>query len=224
VDLDDATLTENTRAAFPLPHLERVSRRGLAGHPQAIFLLAADPFGVLPPIARLTPEQAVHYFLLGYTAKVPGTEHGILEPQATFSPCFGAPFLALSPAVYATMLRERIRERSPGLWLLNTGWIGGPHFLGDRVGLPRTRALVRAALAGAIPAASFSRDPVFGFAVPSEVPGVPPELLSPRTLWKGREGYDRAARELARRFVEAFEQLDVDVPLAIRGAGPGGTP
>lgn len=224
VDLDDASLTENTRAAFPLSHFERVDRRGVAGHPRAIFLLAADPSGVLPPIARLSPEQAVHYFLLGYTAKVPGTEHGIQEPQATFSPCLAAPFLALPPAVYASMLRERIRASAPDLWLLNTGWIGGPHFLGERVGLPRTRALVRAALEGAIPEASFSPDPVFGFRVPSEVPGVPPDLLSPRTLWKGREGYDRAAGELARRFAEAFERLDADVPPDLRGAVPGGTP
>jgi len=221
VDLADASLTENTRAAFPLSHFERVSRRGIAGHPRAIFLLAADPFGVLPPIARLTHEQAVHYFLLGYTAKVPGTEHGIQEPQATFSPCLAAPFLALSPAVYATMLWERIRERAPGVWLLNTGWTGGPHTIGDPVALPHTRAMVRAVLDGAIPEASFSQDPVFGFRVPSEVPGVPPKLLSPQALWKGREGYDRSARELARRFAEAFERLDVDVPPAIRGAGPG---
>jgi phosphoenolpyruvate carboxykinase (ATP) len=221
VDLDDASLTENTRAAFPLSHFERVSRRGRAGHPRAIFLLAGDPFGILPPIARLSPEQAVHYFLLGYTAKVPGTEHGILEPQATFSPCLAAPFLALSPAVYASMLWERVRERAPQVWLLNTGWIGGPHFLGDPVGLPHTRAMVRAALDGSIPETSLARDPIFGFAVPSQVQGVPAKLLSPRTLWKGREGYDRAARELARRFTEAFGQLDADLPAAIRNAGPG---
>lgn len=220
VEWDDDTKTENTRASYPLGHLENVVESGVAGHPRAIFFLSADAYGVLPPIARLSPEQAMYYFLSGYTARVAGTERGVTEPKATFSACFGAPFLPLHPGVYAGMLGEKIRKHSPRVYLVNTGWTGGPYGVGRRFPLPVTRALLQAALSGALEGVPYRQDPVFGFEVPLEVPGVPKELLDPRETWEDKEAYDRQARKLATLFQENFQKYADGVEEAIRRAGP----
>jgi phosphoenolpyruvate carboxykinase (ATP) len=220
IDLNDDSLTENTRAAFPISHLKNATRSGIAGHPKVIFFLTADAFGVLPPIARLTPEQAIYYFLLGYTAKVAGTERGVKEPQATFSPCFGAPFMVLSPTIYARMLGENIRKHNVQVWLVNTGWTGGAYGVGKRISLPSTRAIVHAVLDGSIESIPRELDPIFGLQVPTAVRDVPVELLRPRSTWDDPEAYDRAARELAGRFRTAFQHFEADVSPEIREAGP----
>lgn len=220
IDLNDDSLTENTRAAFPISHLENASRDGIAGHPRTIFFLTADAFGVLPPIARLTPEQAIYYFLLGYTAKVAGTERGVKEPQATFSTCFGAPFMVHSPEVYANMLGEKINQHGAQVWLVNTGWTGGPYGEGQRIHLPYTRAMIHAALEGKLDQVEFRTGPIFGLNVPTEVPGVPAEVLRPRLTWKDQDAYDRKARDLANRFTEAFKPFEAKVSTAVKEVGP----
>jgi len=182
--------------------------------------LAADAFGVMPPIARLNAEQAMYHFLSGYTAKVAGTERGVTEPSATFSACFGAPFLPLHPGVYAAMLGERIARHKVKVWLVNTGWTGGPYGVGTRMKLGHTRTMLRAALSGALDKAKFSLDPVFGFEVPDKVEGVPTELLSPRKTWSDPAAYDAQARKLATMFRENFEQYRADVPSSVAAAGP----
>jgi phosphoenolpyruvate carboxykinase (ATP) len=220
IDLDDQTLTENTRAAYPLTHVPNFVPSGLAGHPQNVIMLTADAFGVLPPIARLTPEQAMYHFLSGYTAKVAGTEKGVTEPQVTFSTCFGAPFMPMAPTVYATLLGERLAKHNVRVWLVNTGWSGGPYGVGSRMKIANTRAMIRAALSESLATAPTTHDPVFGLHVPSAVPGVPAEVLTPRNTWADKALYDTKARELADRFKKNFEQFAGSVTHAVRDAGP----
>ena len=203
VDLDDASLTENTRASYPLRFIPNASATGIAGHPRHIVMLTADAFGVLPPISRLSPEQAMYHFLSGYTARVGGTEAGVNEPQATFSACFGAPFLPRKPGVYATMLGELMRRHRVDCWLVNTGWSGGPYGTGERMCLPHTRAMLRAALDG-LAGVPMRTHPLFGLAIPTRCPGVPDEVLDPRATWADGAAYDQAARAVAERFAANF--------------------
>lgn len=220
VNLDDASLTENTRAAYPVSHIPNATRDGMGGHPTSIIMLTADAFGVLPPISRLTPAQAMYHFLSGYTAKVAGTEKGVTEPQATFSTCFGAPFMSLSPSVYAKLLGDKIAQHGVNVWLVNTGWTGGPYGVGRRMAIAHTRAMVRAALDGALNDVPTRADPIFGVAVPVACPEVPPEILDPRTTWPDPGAYDAQARKLAAMFVENFRTFANEVSDEVRSAGP----
>jgi len=210
LDFASDAITENTRAAYPITHLQNFVPSGLGGHPKAIFLLTYDAFGVLPPIARLTVEQAVYYFLLGYTAKVAGTERGVQQPQMTFSPCFGAPFLPRPPVLYARMLHERLEQHEVTVWLVNTGITGGPYGVGKRVPLSQTRALVRAALGGLLERTDFTEDPIFRLQVPTRCPSVPPQILQPRQSWADRKAYDEKAYELLERFEQEMQQFDIN--------------
>jgi phosphoenolpyruvate carboxykinase (ATP) len=216
---DDDSLTENTRAAYPLSFLDPEAG-GTGEHPSKILFLSADAFGVLPPVARLNRDQALYWFLSGYTAKLAGTERGVTTPSATFSACFGAPFLPLPPGVYAKMLGERIAKHGAKVWLVNTGWTGGPYGAGSRMKLAHTRAMVAAALSGALDKASFRADPVFSVEVPLAVPGVPGEVLTPRQTWADQAAYDAQARRLATMFRENFEQYRSQVPDTVAAAGP----
>jgi len=220
VDWEDSAKTENTRSAYPLTFVKNREPSGRGDHPKNIFFLSADAFGVLPPIARLTPEQAMYYFLSGYTAKVAGTERGVTEPTATFSACFGAPFLPLPPAVYAEMLGEKIKAHGPKVWLVNTGWTGGPYGVGERIPLAYTRAMLKAALSGALDEVPYRTDPVFGLAVPTEVPGVPSEVLDPRSTWPDPAAYDEAAKKLARMFAENIKRYADLLSPEVLAAGP----
>ncbi|OGP83585.1 MAG: phosphoenolpyruvate carboxykinase (ATP) [Deltaproteobacteria bacterium RBG_13_65_10] len=211
LDLDDASLTENTRAAYPISHIPRVAREGTGGHPTNILMLTADAFGVLPPIAKLSADQAVYHFLSGYTAKVVGTEAGVVEPKATFSPCFGAPFMALSPTVYARLLGERIARHQADVWLVNTGWTGGPYGTGRRMPISATRALVRAALDGSLRQVPTKLHAGFGVEVPTACAGVPSEILDPRGTWRDPGAYDKQAQRLAELFRENFRQFESEV-------------
>jgi len=219
-DLDDDSHTENTRASYPIHFIPNHVAAGRAGHPRHIVFLTADAFGVLPPIARLTSAQAMYHFLSGYTAKVAGTERGVKEPQATFSTCFGAPFLPLKPAVYAGMLGERMERHRAQCWLVNTGWTGGPFGEGARMKLAHTRAMVRAALDGTLDHVATRTHPVFGVAVPTAVPGVPTNVLDPRSTWADQARYDVQARKLAGMFRDNFAQFAEQVGDDVRGAGP----
>jgi len=220
IDLADDSLTENTRAAYPIAYIPNASTEGVGGHPSTIFMLTADAFGVLPPIARLTPEQAMYHFLSGYTAKVAGTERGVTDPVATFSTCFGAPFMALPPAVYAGMLGERIARHRAAVWLVNTGWTGGPFGVGQRMEIAHTRAMIRAALAGQLDDVPMARDATFGVTVPAACPGVPPAVLEPRATWSDGTAFDRQASKLAGMFATNFDQFADRVPAAVRAGGP----
>ena len=221
LDLDDGRLTENTRAAYPLEFIARASPGGQAGHPGHVAMLAADAFGVLPPISRLDTAQAVYHFLSGYTAKVAGTEKGLgKEPQATFSACFGAPFMPRHPTVYADMLARRIDRHGATCWLVNTGWTGGGYGAGTRMPIGHTRRLLAAALEGKLDGASFRRDDVFGLAVPESCPGVPAQALDPRAAWADKGAYDAAAGRLAGRFHRNFAPFAGRVDAAVRRAGP----
>jgi phosphoenolpyruvate carboxykinase (ATP) len=220
VDYDADRVTENTRACYPIEYIANHQPGGAGGHPKHIVFLTADAFGVMPPIARLSADQAMYHFLSGYTAKVAGTERGVTEPSATFSACFGAPFLPLHPGVYARMMGERIARHGVTVWLVNTGWTGGPYGTGSRMKLAHTRTMVRAALAGELAGASYQRDPVFGFEVPAAVPDVPSNLLSPRSTWADPAAYDAQAARLAQMFRENFEQYRTQVPEAVAAAGP----
>jgi phosphoenolpyruvate carboxykinase (ATP) len=220
LDLDDDSLTENTRAAYPISHVPSATREGTGGHPRTIVMLTADAFGVMPPIARLTPEQAMYHFLSGYTAKVAGTEKGVTEPTATFSTCFGAPFMALPPLVYANLLGERIARHGAAVWLVNTGWTGGPYGVGRRMPIAQTRAMIGAALSGELAQVPSKTDPTFGFAVPTACPGVPDDLLDPRGTWTDREAYDAQASKLAAMFADNFREFAGEVSAAVRAAGP----
>jgi phosphoenolpyruvate carboxykinase (ATP) len=220
VDLNSDAFTENTRASYPISHIPNATRTGRAGHPKTIIMLTCDAFGVLPPVARLSSAQAMYHFLSGYTAKVAGTERGVTEPQATFSACFGAPFMALNPAVYADLLGRRIADHNVQAWLINTGWSGGPHGVGSRISLPYTRAMVRAVLNGELDRVPLMEDPVFGVQVPEAVPGVPAEVLLPRGTWSDPAAYDEQARKLAGMFVENFEKYAPDTSEEVRAAGP----
>ncbi|MGH7562015.1 MAG: phosphoenolpyruvate carboxykinase [Gemmatimonadales bacterium] len=219
-DFNSDKLTENTRASYPIHFIPNHSPTGVAGHPKNVVFLTADAFGVMPPIARLSPDQAMYHFLSGYTAKVAGTERGVTEPTATFSACFGAPFLPLHPSVYARLLGERLAKHQARVWLVNTGWTGGPYGTGSRMKLAHTRAMVRDALAGKLDGATFTVDPVFGFEVPTAVPDVPAEVLIPRTTWKDPAAYDAQAKKLAEMFRKNFEVFAAQVPEPVRQSGP----
>jgi len=220
LDYDDDSITENTRAAYPVSFIDNAVIPGLGGHPSNVVFLAADAFGVLPPIARLAPEQAMYHFMSGYTAKVAGTERGLgKEPAATFSACFGAPFLPRPAGLYAEMLGERLRRHKASCWLVNTGWVGGAFGAGRRMSLPHTRALINAALSGQLEGVEFAEHPVFRVRMPRTCPGVPPEVLDPRGQWSDAAAYDAAARGLAARFRKNFEQFS-GVSEPIRQAGP----
>jgi phosphoenolpyruvate carboxykinase (ATP) len=221
VNLDDASLTENTRGAYPITQIPNMARSGKGGHPKNIIMLTCDAFGVLPPLARITPQQAMYYFLSGYTAKVAGTEAGVTEPEATFSACFGAPFMALPPLTYAQLLGERIAKHHVAVWLVNTGWSGGPYGTGQRIKLSSTRAMVKAVLSGAMKDAPMNTDPIFGLGVPVSCPGVASEILEPRKTWKDAAAYDKKALELAGMFERNFEENASDAPVEVREAGPG---
>lgn len=220
IDLDDASKTENTRASYPLTSIPNIVTAGHAGHPQNIIMLTADAFGVLPPVARLTPEQAMYHFLSGYTAKVAGTEKGIKEPEAAFSTCFGAPFMVLHPGVYADLLGQKMAQHHAACWLVNTGWSGGPYGVGQRMKISHTRAMIRAILNGALANVATTPDPIFGINVPVSCPDVPPEVLQPRNTWADKDAYDRKARELAQRFNENFKKYESGVSEAVRAVAP----
>jgi phosphoenolpyruvate carboxykinase (ATP) len=210
MDLNDASKTENTRAAYGLEQIENALPEKRAGHPSSVVLLTADAFGVLPPIARLTRDQALFYFLTGFTAKLAGTEIGVTEPQPTFSCAFGAPFLPQKATVYARMLGEKLDEHGSAVWLVNTGWTGGPYGEGQRMPIAATRALLRAALDGELDQVAYRLDPIFGLEVPVEVPGVDSSLLDPRSTWSDPDAYDEKARYLATRFRENFQKFGAD--------------
>jgi phosphoenolpyruvate carboxykinase (ATP) len=220
VDFANASITENTRASYPLHYIRNHVPGGRGGHPRNVILLTADAFGVLPPIALLTREQALYYFLSGYTAKVAGTERGVTEPQATFSACFGAVFLVRPPTVYADMLGQRLQAHDARVWLINTGWTGGPFGVGRRMKLSHTRAIVRAVLAGQLDNVPTEVEPHFRLAVPGRVPGVPAEVMRPRDTWADRDAYDAQARKLAGMFARNFEQFADSVAQGVRQAGP----
>jgi phosphoenolpyruvate carboxykinase (ATP) len=218
-DYNDDSRTENTRCAYPVDYIEGAVIPGIGGHPKNVIFLTADAFGVLPPISKLSTDQAMYHFLSGYTAKVAGTEAGVKEPQPNFSTCFGSPFMPLRPKVYAEMLGRRMQEHGTQCWLVNTGWFGGPYGTGSRMKLPYTRAMVNAAIEGTLEKAEFETDPAFGLTVPKAVPGVPTEFLRARDAWKDKAAYDKSAADLSARFAKNFEKFDV--PANIRAAGPG---
>jgi phosphoenolpyruvate carboxykinase (ATP) len=220
LDLESDAITENTRACYPIHFIPNHVPGGSAGHPSHIVFLTCDAFGVMPPISRLSPAQAMYHFLSGYTAKVAGTERDVTEPKETFSACFGAPFLPRHPGEYATMLGERIARHGVQCWLVNTGWTGGPFGTGQRIRLAHTRTIVRAALAGRLDAVPTAPEPVFGLAVPTEVPGVPPDLLQPRRTWADPAAYDAQAKRLVQLFQNNFQQFADQVPDPVREAGP----
>jgi phosphoenolpyruvate carboxykinase (ATP) len=220
LDLDDASLAENTRGAYPLEFIPNTSKDNLGPVPSNVVMLTADAFGVLPPIARLTPDQAMYHFLSGYTAKVAGTEIGVTEPEATFSTCFGAPFMPRHPSVYGNLLKERIAKGNVQCWLLNTGWTGGKYGVGSRMPIKATRALLNAALDGSLNGAEFRKDPNFGFDVPVAVDGVDSAILDPRSTWADPAEYDRTAHKLVQLFVDNFAQFEAHVDEGVRKAAP----
>jgi phosphoenolpyruvate carboxykinase (ATP) len=223
IDLDDNRLAENSRGSYPIDFIPNTSERNLGPVPRNIIMLTADAFGILPPIARLTPDQAMYHFLSGYTARVAGTEIGVKEPEATFSTCFGAPFMPRHPSVYGNLLKERIARGEVDCWLVNTGWTGGgagTGGTGTRMPIKATRALLNAALDGSLKSAEFRRDPYFGFMVPVSVPGVDPKILDPRSTWPDPAAYDAQARKLVEMFVANFEQFAAHVEQGVREAAP----
>ncbi len=220
LDLDSERFTENTRGAYPLRFIGNADPTGMTVQPRTVILLTADAFGVLPPISRLTHEQAAYHFISGYTAKLAGTEIGVKEPNATFSTCFGAPFMPRHPGEYARMLTERLADQGAAVWWVNTGWTGGPYGTGERMDIGHTRAMVRAALSGELDGVETRLDPVFGVQVPVSCPDVPPAFLDPRATWADRDAYDRQALKLARMFVENFAAFEDGVAAPIRAAGP----
>jgi phosphoenolpyruvate carboxykinase (ATP) len=220
LNLDDASLTENTRGAYPIEFIANAVPSGIGGHPKNIVMLTADAFGVLPPIARLSAEGAMYHFLSGYTAKVAGTEKGVKDPSATFSTCFGAPFLPLNPNVYARGLGERIGRYKARVWLVNTGWTGGAFGVGKRMSIAHTRAMITAALSGQLDNVQYERHPIFNVDMPVSCPGVPNEVLDPRSTWSDKTAYDQQAKRLASMFVENFKTFEGDVDAAVVAAGP----
>jgi phosphoenolpyruvate carboxykinase (ATP) len=220
LNLDDDRQTENTRAAYPIAFIENAVPSGQSGHPRNVIMLTADAFGVLPPISRLSPEAAMFHFLSGYTAKVAGTEKGVTEPKATFSTCFGAPFLPLPPSRYANMLGDRIAKHKSRVWLVNTGWTGGPFGAGKRMKIAYTRAMIRALLSGVLDGAAYQKHPIFNLDMPTSCPGVPADVLNPRNTWADAAAYDEQARKLAKMFCDNFETFAASVSEAVREAGP----
>jgi phosphoenolpyruvate carboxykinase (ATP) len=219
-DYRDRSITENTRACYPIEHIDNALIPCVGGHPRNIIFLTCDAFGVLPPVSLLTPAQALYHFLSGYTAKVAGTEVGVVEPQVTFSACFGAAFLVLHPARYAAMLAERIRRHQTRTWLVNTGWTGGPYGVGSRIKLVHTRAILDAIHGGSLPGELTLEDPRFGLRIPASCPGVPPDLLLPWKTWSDAGAYDRTARKLAGQFRDNFAPFAAEAPEEVRRAGP----
>jgi phosphoenolpyruvate carboxykinase (ATP) len=219
-DLDDDSFTENTRAAYPITYVPNADYSGRGGHPKNVIFLTADAYGIMPPVARLTPEQAQYHFMAGYTARVAGTERGVTEPQATFSTCFGAPFMPLHPTVYARLLADKVHQHNVQLWMINTGWTGGPYGEGHRMELGYTRRIVNAALNGELDGVEMVTDPVFGFALPLSVPGVPSDILIPRNTWKNPAAYDAQARDLVVRFHQYMEQFQDHMSDAVKAAAP----
>jgi phosphoenolpyruvate carboxykinase (ATP) len=217
-DYDSDKLTENTRANYPVEFIDGAVIPSVGTHPKVVVFLTADAFGVLPAISKLSPEQAMFHFLSGYTAKVAGTEAGVTEPQATFSTCFGGPFMLQAPRVYAELLRKRMTEHGAEVWLVNTGWQGGKYGVGKRMAIPYTRAMVTAAVDGTLKGGEFVLDPAFGLAVPKHVPGVPDEVLLPRNSWTDKAEYDKTAAHLTELFEKNIKKFDV--PDAVRTAGP----
>ena len=222
VDLNDDSITENTRAAYPLTHLDNIVREGTGDHPKNIIFLTADAFGVLPPISKLTLDQATYHFLSGYTAKVAGTEEGVTEPKATFSTCFGAPFMPLHPSEYAKLLARKIEQHHARCWLINTGWTGGPYGVGQRISIKYTRALLNAALDGRLEEVEYAEDPFFGLQVPAACPDVPADILMPKNTWQDKSAYDAKARHLANLFTENFKKYIDFVSQQVISAGPKG--
>ena len=220
IDLDDNSLAENTRGAYPLSSIPNTSAENMGPPPSNVIMLTADAFGVLPPIARLTPDQAMYHFLSGYTAKVAGTEIGVTEPEATFSTCFGAPFMPRHPSVYGNLLKERIAKGQVQCWLVNTGWTGGKYGTGNRMPIKATRALLNAALDGSLNTAEFRKDPNFGFEVPVSVPGVDDDILDPRSTWADKDEYDRTAKKLVSLFIDNFTPFADHVDQGVRDAAP----
>ena len=220
LDLDDASLAENSRGAYPIDFIPNASEENMGPVPRNIVMLTADAYGILPPISKLTPDQAMYHFLSGYTARVAGTEIGVTEPDATFSTCFGAPFMARHPSVYGNLLKERIAKGGVDCWLVNTGWTGGKYGIGRRMPIKATRALLNAALDGSLNSAEFRTDPNFGFKVPVEVPGVDTAILDPRETWTNKAEYDSTAAKLVDLFVENFAQFADDVDEGVRQAAP----
>ncbi len=220
IDFASKKITENTRVSYPLDFISNAALPSVGGHPKNIFFLTCDAYGVLPPISRLTPGQAMYQFISGYTAKVAGTEAGVTEPKATFSACFGAPFLPLHPGFYAKMLGERMKEYNVNVWMINTGWIGGPYGTGSRIKLKYTRAMIHAALNGNLNKSSYEKHPVFGMMMPTSCAGVPEELLNPRNTWADKNIYDTKAKELAALFVKNFEKYAEGVSPEIMSAAP----
>jgi phosphoenolpyruvate carboxykinase (ATP) len=221
IDLDDDSITENTRASYPLEFIANAVPEKKAGHPKNIVLLTCDANGVMPPIARLSPNQALYQFISGYTSKVGGTEVGLgKEPELTFSACFGGPFMVHHPYKYAELLRNKIERYGAQCWLVNTGWVGGPYGVGKRISIRHTRGLLNAALTGRLNDVKYTKDPIFGFLVPMECPGVPPDVLSPASSWGDKKEYDRRYKNLAMRFKENFAKFTDHTPQEVIEAGP----
>jgi phosphoenolpyruvate carboxykinase (ATP) len=220
LDLDDPKFAENSRGAYPIDFIPNSSEKNMGPLPRNVVMLTADAFGVLPPIARLTPEQAMYHFLSGYTAKVAGTEIGVTEPQATFSTCFGAPFMPRHPSIYGNLLKERIAKGGVDCWLVNTGWTGGKFGTGKRMPIKATRALLNAALDGSLNNAEFRTDPNFGFKVPVAVPGVDSSILDPRSTWADKDAYDQMAKKLVQQFIDNFAQFEAHVDEGVRQSAP----
>jgi phosphoenolpyruvate carboxykinase (ATP) len=220
VDFDDASKTENTRCSYPLNFIDNAVPSGQAGHPANVVMLTADAFGVLPPIARLSPDAAQYHFLSGYTAKVAGTERGLTEPKPVFSTCFGAPFMVWDPNVYAKLLGDRIAKHKSHVWLVNTGWTGGAYGVGKRMKIAHTRAMITAALSGQLDNVQYERDPIFNLDVPTSCPGVPAEVLKPRNTWPDKAKYDAEAAKLAKMFVDNFKTFEATSTPEVKAAGP----
>lgn len=219
-DFDDVSLTQNTRCSYPINYIPNASEEGTGNHPSNVIFLTCDAFGVLPPISKLTPEQAMYHFISGYTAKVAGTERGVTEPQATFSACFGAPFMPLHPTVYAELLADKIRKHNANVWLLNTGWTGGAYGEGHRMKLGYTRQMLSEALEGNLEDRTYEIDPVFGVSIPTEVDSIPSEILIPRNTWSDPEAYDKKAQKLADMFAENFKKFEDEASEELIKAGP----
>ena len=221
IDLDDDTITENTRASYPLEFIENACLEKRGPHPKNIIFLTCDASGVMPPIARLTLDQAIYHFISGYTAKVAGTEIGLREePEITFSPCFGGPFMVFHPARYANLLRNKIERYRTNCWLINTGWVGGPYGIGKRISIEYTRRILDAVLTGELLDVEYQEDPVFGFAVPQQCPSVPQTILNPSNAWQSEETYYRRYKSLASRFIDNFKKFEDHFPRQIKEAGP----
>ncbi len=220
LDLDDGSKTENTRASYPLESINNIVEKGYGGNAQNVIMLTADAFGVLPPVSKLTREQAMYHFISGYTAKVAGTEKGVTEPTATFSACFGAPFMPLHPSDYAELLAEKMEKHKAHCWLVNTGWSGGAYGVGKRMSIHHTRAMIRAILNGELAKSEFEAHPVFGVLVPAACPDVPGEVLNPRNTWEDKDAYDTRAKHLANLFNENFKTFEEGVSDAVKNAAP----